>query len=122
MTPDAFQETADLIKLLAHPARLQILEVLDEEGEACVCHMEWRLGLRQATISQHLARLREAGIVTDCRQGFYIFYALASVEIANLLRSVKQSTRELSVRGLRHELPVGDSTRACPCPRCKVET
>ena len=118
---DAFQQTANLIKLLAHPARLEILEILAEEGEACVCHLEWRLGLRQAALSQHLSRMREAGLVTDHRQGLYIFYTLASADISDMLSSIKQGSQSLSLLDLQHELPEGDPARSCPCPRCKTD-
>ena len=53
-----------LFKVLGHPARLAILEIL-REGEQCVCHMETYLGQRQAYISQQLSVLREAGLITD---------------------------------------------------------
>lgn len=118
---DAYQQTADLLKQLAHPARLRILDILAEEGEACVCHLEWRLGLRQASLSQHLARLREANLVTDQRQGLNIYYSLASGEISKLLTSLKRGSRSLSGKGPRHSLPPGNPTTSCPCPRCRVE-
>ena len=53
---DGYEQTAEMMKALSHPTRLQILEVLSEEGESCVCHLENRLGQRQAYISQQLAR------------------------------------------------------------------
>jgi ArsR family transcriptional regulator len=118
---DAYQITADLIKALGHPARLQILEALAEEGEACVCHLEWRLGLRQAYLSQHLARMREAGLVTDHRQGLNIFYALSSPDIIELLASLKQNSLSLSTTEASFELPEGDPERLCPCPRCNLD-
>jgi ArsR family transcriptional regulator len=118
---DAYQRTADLIKVLSHPARLQILEVLVEEGEACVCHLEWRLGLRQAALSQHLARLRAADLVKDHRQGLNIFYGLASDVIDEMLATLKRSSLLLSKKETKHVLPVGDLLRPCPCPRCNPE-
>jgi ArsR family transcriptional regulator len=118
---DAYQITADLIKVLGHPARLQILEALADEGEACVCHLEWRLGIRQATLSQHLARMREVDLVIDHRQGLNIFYSLASQEIADLLTTLKESSLSLSLINMEHELPEGDPVRPCPCPRCNPE-
>ena len=64
---------SDLLRLIAHPARLEILNLL-REGEICVCQMEARLGYRQAFISQHLMALREAGLVANRRQGWKVFY------------------------------------------------
>ncbi len=67
------QRLSDLLRAIAHPARLEILNLL-REGETCVCQMEARLGYRQAYVSQHLMALREAGLVADRRQGWKVFY------------------------------------------------
>ena len=56
-----YANRAQIFKALAYRARLHILEALEQE-EACVCHLEALLGLRQAYISQHLALLRQAGL------------------------------------------------------------
>jgi DNA-binding transcriptional ArsR family regulator len=53
---------ARLFRILSNPARLDLLACL-RDGEACVCHLEAALGLRQAYISQQLAVLRQAGLV-----------------------------------------------------------
>ena len=68
-----FEAQAQLLKVLTHPARLAILNIL-RDGEHCVCHMEAYLGYRQAYISQQLAVLREAGLIQDRRDGWNIFY------------------------------------------------
>ena len=56
-----YEAQAQWLKVLTHPARLAILNIL-RDGEHCVCHMEAHLGYRQAYISQQLMVLREAGI------------------------------------------------------------
>ena len=75
---------ANLLKILAHPVRIAILRILRNE-EACVCHMESVLGYRQAYLSQQLAVLREAGIVTDRRDGWNIFYQIKNPQILEIL-------------------------------------
>ena len=55
-----FEAEAHFFKLLMHPARLEILDELRKD-EACVCHLEAKLGYRQAYISQHIMVLRKAG-------------------------------------------------------------
>lgn len=67
------QRLSNLLRVIAHPARLAILNLL-REGEICVCQIEARLGYRQAYVSQHLMALREAGLVADRRQGWKVFY------------------------------------------------
>ena len=115
---DSYQLTADVLKTLGHPARLQILEVLAMEGDACVCHLEWRLGYRQAYLSQHLARLREAGLVIDHRDGLNIFYRLVAPDLPEMLAALKQSLTILAPDTANIEITNGDPSRACPCPRC----
>lgn len=103
---------AKRMKALGHPVRLQILEMLEVDGESCVCHLESRLELRQAYISQQLARLRDAGLVTDRRDGLNVFYSLSDDSVASLL--------EEGWRGKRRRRPLAKRTAQldCPCPRC----
>src|SRR5574341_910306 len=79
-----FQASADLFKTLAHPARLAILSIL-RDGEQCVCHMEAMLKLRQAYISQHLKVLKDAGIVSDRRDGWNMYYRVTRPEVFEIV-------------------------------------
>jgi DNA-binding transcriptional ArsR family regulator len=83
--------SADLLKALAHPARLGILNVLREDGDCLVCHLENRLGLRQAYLSLQLARLRMAGLVEDRREGLNEFYVIAHPKLDPLLETIQSS-------------------------------
>jgi len=112
------------MKALAHPARLQILDVLSRDGECCVCHLENILGQRQSYISQQLSRLREAGLVVDRRDGLNVFYSLADESMIRLLEVARQSATDLasldgvklSFRQLEH-----DESCPCTCPNCAVK-
>lgn len=66
---------AELLKALADETRLNILTML-REGEMCVCEIMDALPLSQPAISHHLKILRQAGLVTDRRQGKWIYYDL----------------------------------------------
>jgi len=105
-------ETAQIFKLLAHPGRLAILEIL-RDGEHCVCHMEAYTGFRQAYISQQLAVLREAGWITDRRDGWNIFYRVTTPGIFDLLDSVYHLTGQPRKAPERVQ-PV------CTCPHCSI--
>ncbi|HEX2981423.1 MAG TPA: metalloregulator ArsR/SmtB family transcription factor [Anaerolineaceae bacterium] len=104
-----FEARAQLFKVLTHPARLAILEIL-RDGEHCVCHMEAHLGLRQAYISQQLAVLRDAGLIQDRRDGWNVFYRVVDSRIFEVLTAVSRM------------LPTPDRSKpqhvACPCPKC----
>ena len=82
-----FEAEARLLALLAHPIRLQIVELL-RHGEVCVCDMQAVLGQRQAYVSQHLMALREAGIVTCRKDGLRVYYHLSSPRILRVLDQV----------------------------------
>ncbi|NIM96270.1 MAG: metalloregulator ArsR/SmtB family transcription factor [Anaerolineales bacterium] len=69
------QQLSDDLKILGHPIRLQILDVLSQsEGRACVCDLEAELPIKQPTISHHLRILSAAGLVEVQRDGLWAYY------------------------------------------------
>ena len=64
-----------MIKALAHPTRLFLVEELCRQ-ERCVCDLAESVGSDVSTVSKHLAQLRQAGIVSDERRGKQVFYRL----------------------------------------------
>ena len=119
---NGYREASALLKALSHPVRLQILQVLAEHGEACVCHLECALGRRQAYISQQLSRLRETGIVVDRREGLNVFYRLADPAFPPLLKAIRLATAESGRRQGRHlSFEFSPAVQAtCSCPQCAV--
>jgi ArsR family transcriptional regulator len=117
-----YAQTANVLKALAHPVRLQIMQILREEGEACVCHLEARLDQRQAYISQHLAKLREVGLVVDRREGLNVFYAIPIDGIDILLEQASKvavetayfDAVEQTLTSIRKLQP-----QQCGCPKCE---
>ena len=63
------------MKALAHPVRILIVEAL-ARGERCVCELNRLADIDQSNISRHLAMLKQAGIVSDRRDGMKVFYSL----------------------------------------------
>ena len=105
-----YDQLAARFKALAHPVRLQILDML-RSGEACVCHMETALGKRQAYISQQLMVLRDAELVDTRKDGLQVFYCLADDITATLLDSIFGPTSETKQTRLE-----GCSCRRCTAP------
>lgn len=68
----------NVIKLLAHPIRFSIALSLKDNGVLNVSKIQESLDLTQSTVSQHISKLREAGIVSAERDGTKIFYSLTS--------------------------------------------
>ncbi len=74
-TKRRLEAQARVIKALAHPTRLFLVEELCRE-ERCVCELAEMVGADVSTVSKHLAVLREAGIVRDEKRGKQVFYRL----------------------------------------------
>lgn len=72
---DQFEARARIVKALAHPSRLMMVEELGR-GERCVCDLRELVGTDLSTVSKHLAVLRNAGIVADDKRGVQVFYRL----------------------------------------------
>jgi ArsR family transcriptional regulator len=66
-----------LFSAMAHDTRLRALILLAGHGELCVCELTHALGLSQPHVSRHLAQLREAGLVTDRREGIWVYYRIS---------------------------------------------
>jgi ArsR family transcriptional regulator len=70
-------ELAGIHRALADPTRIQMVHILAAAAEpVCVCDFTAAFDLGQPTISHHLARLREAGLVTSVKRGIWAFYQL----------------------------------------------
>lgn len=69
---------AQMLKVLADPARLRILSILAaaEDGEVCVCDLTDPLDLSQPTVSHHMKQLRTAGFVSSDKRGRWVYYRL----------------------------------------------
>lgn len=102
---DRYQTASDLFHVLSHPVRLQILDEL-RRGSACVCHLEAVLDRPQAYVSQQLRVLREGGIVSDRRDGLFVYYHMVDERVERL---VEQALGP--VRGRREPSD-------CACPHC----
>lgn len=83
-SPEAFERAADLLRALSHPMRLRIIEILGE-GELCVKKLEEILKISQPSVSQHLTRLRYAGLIESERRGHLVCYRLSRDAAARIL-------------------------------------
>lgn len=83
------EEAAEFLKLLANPHRLLILCHLVAEPEMAVGRIGDTVGLSQSALSQHLAKLREDGIVATRREAQTVFYRIADRNVARLLALLK---------------------------------
>jgi len=79
-----YQLKAEFFKTLGHPARIRVLELLSQREHA-VGELLPEVGIEAANLSQQLAVLRRAGLVTTRKEGSTVFYSLTSPQVAELL-------------------------------------
>ncbi|MCK4623319.1 MAG: winged helix-turn-helix transcriptional regulator [Desulfuromonadales bacterium] len=87
---------AKVLKALAHPSRLFIIEEL-EKAERCVCELTEMIGADVSTVSKHLSVLKQAGLVIDDKRGNQVFYQLRMPCILNFFSCV-ESVLEAQLR------------------------
>lgn len=78
-----YKKRSELIKALAHPTRLFIIDFLTD-GEKCVCEIVEQVDVDISTISKHLLVMKNAGLVEDEKRGLKVFYKLTCPCISNL--------------------------------------
>lgn len=94
LSAELLERMAGVLRVLAHPHRLRMIEILQREGTAPVHLVMTRLGLPQATISQHLNQMRRAGLVRAARRGKEVWYSIAepsSLTILDCIRKKQES-------------------------------
>jgi DNA-binding transcriptional ArsR family regulator len=97
--------TADLLKTLAHPVRLQVLKLL-ASNEKCVCQLIEDIGIEQSNLSQHLRVLKRQGLVDSRKDGTMVFYRLVNLEVLDIMAAAEQilsgqiSQRQMLLRHL----------------------
>ncbi|MDA3923322.1 MAG: metalloregulator ArsR/SmtB family transcription factor [Kiritimatiellae bacterium] len=91
MTPEEkklLEAKAKVLKALAHPTRLWMVEKL-ADGEKCVCEFVDAVDADFSTISKHLSVLKQAGIVVDDKRGKQVFYTLKVPCVMNFMHCVE---------------------------------
>lgn len=86
--PEILARAAEIIRMLGHPERLKIVEVL-ERGEATVTEIQDALALPQPTVSQHLSRMRGADIVASRRDGVHVHYRITEPKVHHILNCIR---------------------------------
>ncbi len=95
-TKARFEMRAQVVKALAHPTRLFIVEELSKQ-EYCVCELTEMIGADTSTVSKHLSILKQAGIVKDDKRGTTVYYQLRCPCILNFfgcIETVIQTTMQ----------------------------
>lgn len=96
---------ADTFRVLSDPTRLLILERL-RHGERCVCDLQDLLDAAQSRLSFHLRVLKEAGLVTDRRDGRWVYYTMVPEALA-------EATEFLERLATPRSLPMAAADAGC---------
>jgi len=83
MNSEIYQARANIMKALASPVRLQIVEELSR-GERCLCELQPLFTMNKSTLSRHVAALRNVGIISERRDGVRVFLKLQTPCILNI--------------------------------------
>nr|WP_300093756.1 metalloregulator ArsR/SmtB family transcription factor [Sedimentibacter sp.] len=89
-TKHLLAEKAEMFKTIAHPVRLCILAMLIKEEESNVTAIHCCIDVPQPTVSQHLSKLKAAGIVTADRNGTEIIYKIKNQEVRHIVEEILQ--------------------------------
>ena len=92
------KDTARFFKVLADAARLQMLWLLFNKRELCVCDIMAALEITQSKASRHLAALRNAGLAMDRKEGLWSYYSLRPIEDPDIQAQLKLLRASLSKR------------------------
>jgi DNA-binding transcriptional ArsR family regulator len=109
------EKVSRIFRAISTPARFRILTAIGR-GEACVCHLEAALDLRQAYISQQLMEMRNAGLLDTRRDGRYIFYRLTEPDLLENLIDIAElfGVQKVDMESLLNTDPLPQ----CCCPDC----
>ena len=93
-----YQAKAEFFRMLGHPVRIRVLELLQEGPRPVhelLAAMQVDMQVEPSNLSQQLAVLRRYGIVTSTRDGNTVVYALAGGDVAELMRAARRILTEL---------------------------
>ena len=94
--PARFQARAKILKALAHPTRLFLVDELSRR-ERCVCELTDMVGADISTVSKHLSVLKNVGIVLDRKRGTQVWYSIRCpcvMDFFDCIQSVMKATGE----------------------------
>ena len=94
VTQARFEARAKIMKAMAHPTRLFIVDDLIRNGPRCVRTLTQMVGADMSTVSKHLALLKEAGIVRDQKRGSMVYYRLQTSCVTEFFTCVETVMRQ----------------------------
>ena len=92
--PEILEKAAGMLKAIAHPIRISIVQYLEDGKKRTVTEIHNKLGIEQATASHHLVILKDRGVLSSKREGKNTWYFLRHPNLKNVLSSVGDCCKE----------------------------
>jgi ArsR family transcriptional regulator len=93
-----YESRVRVVKAMAHPTRMFIVDELSRVGERCVCELTEMVGADMSTVSKHLSLLKNAGLIIDEKRGNQVYYRLRVPCILDFFRCI-ESVLECEAEG-----------------------
>jgi DNA-binding transcriptional ArsR family regulator len=94
LTPEQLEKAAGMLKAIAHPVRIAILNLLEEGKKLSVTELHGLLKIEQSTASHHLGILKDKGVLTSKREGKNTFYFLKHENLTNIIECVSKCSMD----------------------------
>jgi DNA-binding transcriptional ArsR family regulator len=86
---EQLERMAELLKCIAHPMRLEIIELLEKYQRLCVSDIVERIQVEQSVISHHLTKLKDKGILKSSREGKNVFYEISMDNLMSVFSCIE---------------------------------
>lgn len=94
LNAEILEKASDMLKAMAHPARIAIVKLLEDGKEHTVTEIHNKLGIRQSVASHHLAILKARGVLSCTREGKNTIYYLRHPNLSNILKSLNDCCKD----------------------------
>ena len=99
LNPETLEKAANMLKAIAHPVRISIVQYLEDGRKRTVTEIYRKLGIEQATASHHLVILRDRGVLSSRREGKNTWYSLKHPNLRSVLASVGECCAPNPLKG-----------------------
>jgi DNA-binding transcriptional ArsR family regulator len=94
LDPETLAKAANMLKAMAHPIRISIVEYLEDGKKRTVTEIHKKLGIEQSTASHHLVILKDRGVLSSKREGKNTWYFVKHANLKNVLSSIGECCKE----------------------------
>lgn len=84
ISAESLEKIAEVLKTIAHPIRLEVIELLDESGTLGVTELQQKLNVEQSLLSHHLTKMKDKGILSSKREGKNLYYSISLKNIESI--------------------------------------